>query len=119
MDTGNQLYEKSEEHFHRQNWPERIKKYNGENLESDLNAACVSVNFRVSISILHDSFKKHLLQSYRGYVEKEGMNEAIEMIRSGKRIREIMAATGYKNHTTFFHAFKKTFRRPPGMFKNY
>ena len=118
MDTGHYIHEESEELYRQQRRLERIKKYIDDNLSSDLSAAVVSEKFSISISTLHHSFKKHLLQSYQRYVEKVRMNKAMAMIQSGKRIREIMAATGYKNRSTFYNAFKRIFKHTPATFKN-
>ena len=119
MANDNQIQNEANEILYRQSRLERIQKYIDENLSADLGAAVVSQKFRVSISTLHHSFKKYLLQSYHRYVERVRMHKALEMIQSGKRIREIMSATGYKSRTTFYKAFKRTFEHAPGIFKNY
>lgn len=117
MDTGNDQQEESKEG----NWPqrrlERIKEYIDENLSTDVSAAAVAEKFSISTSTLQHSFKKHLPQTYQQYVEKVRMNKAMEMIRQGKRIREIMVATGYKNRSTFYDAFRRTFQHTPATFK--
>jgi len=103
------------------NWQQRrfemIKKYISDNLSSDLKASVVSHKFDMSTSTLHHQFQKYLLSSYQQYVEQMRMEKAMEITRSGKRIRIILAATGYKNRTTFYDAFKRTFKDTPGAFR--
>jgi two-component system response regulator YesN len=117
MDTGNQLEGINKELNWQQRRLERIQKYIDENLSTDLSAAFVSEKFSISTSTLRHNFKKYLLQGYQQYVEKIRMKKAMEMTKSGKKIREIMFSTGYKNSATFYDAFRRTFKHPPGRFK--
>jgi AraC-like DNA-binding protein len=118
MATPHHIRDEANEIRQGQNRVESIKKYIDDNLSSDLSAVVVSEKFSVSISTLQHSFKKHLLQSYQRYVEKVRMNKAQARIQPGKRIWEIMAATGYKNGSTFYNAFKRIFKHTPATFKN-
>ena len=117
MDTGNHLQEESKELNCQQRRLERIKVYINEKLCCDLIAAVVSKKFGISISTLHHSFKKDLLQIYQQYVEKERMNKAMEMIRQGKGIQQDLFGNGYKSRFTFYNPFKRTFQHSPATFK--
>jgi AraC-like DNA-binding protein len=45
------------------------------------------------------------------------MEKALQLLKEGKWVKEVMDATGYKNRGTFNHAFKKRYRFPAGFFK--
>jgi two-component system response regulator YesN len=105
------------EPFHEFRRVKRIKSYITGNLPADLSAAVVSKKFELSISSLQHIFKKYEHQSYYRYVEKVRMRKAMQMIKAGKWIQEIMDATGYKNRITFFNAFKRMFKHSPRYFQ--
>ena len=103
--------------LHEYNCVQQINIYIDQNIAGNLSASVVADKFSISISTLHYSFKKHLLQTYQQYLEKARMNKAMEMIRQGKRIPEMMVVTGNKNRPTFYDAFKRTFQHIPATFR--
>lgn len=100
-----------------QNRVEKIKTYLANNLTKDLSIAAVSQKFEVSASTLRHIFKNHQQQSYRHYLEGLRMDKALEFLKEGKWVKEVMTATGYKNRSTFNNAFKKRFKYPASRFK--
>jgi AraC-like DNA-binding protein len=52
-------------------------------------------------------FKKQRGESYRHYVERIRTDKAIQLVTEGKWVKEVMAATEYKNRGTFNNAFKR------------
>jgi AraC-like DNA-binding protein len=97
---------------------EKIRQYLSENMESDLKLIMVADKFELSVSSLQHLFKKHQQKTYHRYLEDTRLEKAFDMITlEGKRIKEAMYATGYKNRVTFNIAFKKKFKHPPGHFR--
>ena len=117
MDTGNQIDDASVKGNWQERRLERIKEYIAENLSTNLSTAVVAAKFGIASSTLAHSFQKFLSESYQRYVEKVRMKKAIELTRQGKRILEIMLATGYKNRSTFHKAFRRAFKHPPARFR--
>jgi transcriptional regulator GlxA family with amidase domain len=117
METGNHIDKVFKEGNWQQRRLERIQKYIEDNLSADLSAAVVAEKFDISASTLQHNFKKHMGQTCQQYVEEVRMKKAMEMIRQGKIIRAIMVATGYKNRSTFYDAFRRTFQHTPATFK--
>jgi AraC-like DNA-binding protein len=116
MAIRDQIQDEPNELFHEQNRLERIKKYIDDNLKGNLGAAIVAKKFELSVSSLLHIFKKHEQQTYQHYLENVRMKKAMELIKAGKWIQEIMDATGYKYRSTFHKAFKRKFKHPPGYF---
>lgn len=96
---------------------ERIRRYVSENPAKDLSIAAITRQFELSASTLMHIFKKNRQQSYHQYVEKTRMNKAMELLKKGKWVKEMMHATGYKNRTTFLNAFKRKFKYSPRYFQ--
>jgi AraC-like DNA-binding protein len=95
----------------------KIKTYMANNLTNDLSIAAVSQKFELSASTLRHIFKDHQQQSYRHYLEGLRMDKALELLKEGKWVKEVMAATGYTNRSTFNIAFKKRYKYPASHFK--
>jgi AraC-like DNA-binding protein len=117
MDMLDQLQNEGNEVRHEHHRVEKIKLYISGNLKNDLSITVVSQKFDLSPSTLQHIFKKHQHQSYRRYVEKARMNRAMEIIKAGRWIQEIMDATGYKSRSAFYRAFKRTFKHSPRHFQ--
>lgn len=97
---------------------ESIKRHARENLSSDLHAAVMAQQFRISVSAIHYLFREYQGQSYHNYLQEIRMNTAIQFIQTGgMTVKEAMYATGYKDRKTFTNAFKKKFNRTPGYYK--
>ena len=104
MASGDHIHDESNDLFSGQSRLERIKKYIDDNLSSDLSAAVVSEKFSISISTLHHSFKKHLLQSYHStIINIINMGLAYLFGMSASRWRQCLAGDAFRHpaHTVF------------------
>ena len=96
---------------------ERIKDYVSRNLAQDLSIDTVSEKFGLTASTFRHAFTIHEKQGYREYVEQLRMAKALDLLKEGKWIKEVMAATGYKNRATFNNAFKRKYQQPARNFR--
>ncbi|MEO6134159.1 MAG: AraC family transcriptional regulator [Ginsengibacter sp.] len=116
MDIDKNYYEELDEMVPDHSRIERIKIYINETLSGDLRATTVSQKFELSVSTLLHLFQQQQKQSYHQYVEDVRMGKAFYLVQQGKRVKEVIHATGYKNRSTFYNAFKKKFKHPPRYF---
>jgi len=107
----------SEKSFYYTNRIERIMEYVLANLAEDLSIGTVAEKFDLNKNTLRHIFKKQQDESYHDYVERMRMDQAFQLLIEGKWVKEVIAATGYKNRSTFNNAFKKRFNHTPGFFK--
>jgi two-component system, response regulator YesN len=107
----------SEEALYHKSRVERVKEYVSANLAADLNIGTVAANFGLNKITLRHVFKKEQQESYRNFVERKRMEKALQLLKEGKWVKEVMPATGYKNRSTFNNAFIKAFKHPPSHFK--
>lgn len=117
MGIRNQIQDNINKTLHELRRVERVEQYIADNLQTDLSAATVAAKFELSVSSLQHLFKRHQQQTYQHYLQDIRIAKAFELVKEGKRIKEIMYATGYKYRTTFNKAFKKKLKHPPGYFK--
>jgi AraC family transcriptional regulator len=107
----------SEESLYYKSRVERVKEYVLANLEADLNIGTVAANFGLNKITLRHVFKKEQQESYRNFVERKRMEKALQLLKEGKWVKEVMFATGYRNWNTFDKAFKRRYTHPPAFFK--
>ena len=96
---------------------EKITQHLKAHLESDLKVSVVANLFEVSPATLQHLFKKYIHQSFQHYVEEISMTLAFELLMQGRRIKEIMQATGYTYRSAFNKAFLKKYKYPPSHFR--
>ena len=113
----NETIENSEESLYYKSRVERVKEYVSANLSADLSLGTVAEKFGLNKITLRHVFKKEQQESYRNYVERKRMEKALQLLKEGKWVKEVIAATGYRNWSTFNIAFKKRYKYPPGFFK--
>ncbi|MEO6868114.1 MAG: AraC family transcriptional regulator [Ginsengibacter sp.] len=100
-----------------ENLIEKIIQYLRAHVDIDLKVSVVANLFDISPATLQHLFKKYIHQSFQHYVEEIRMTLAFELLMQGKRIKEIMQATGYTYRSAFNKAFLKKFKHPPGYFR--
>lgn len=61
-------------------------------------------------------FRQRFGVTAKTWLEKLRMQDAIELLRQGRRVREIAAALGYRNGTHFSRAFKARTKNSPRAF---
>lgn len=59
-------------------------------------------------------FLKHYGMTFQAYARGRRMARALDEIRSGAELDEVVLGHGYESHSGFRDAFRRTFGRPPG-----
>ncbi len=106
-----------EELLHWKTRVEKVKEYVSQNLGDDLHISTVCERLNLNQFTLQHIFKQQQQETYRVFVERIRMEKALQLLKEGKWVKEVMDATGYKNRGTFNRAFKKRYRLPAGFFK--
>ena len=109
--------ENEDELLHWQSRVERVKEYVLANLAADLHIGIVAEKLGINKNTLRHLFKNQEGESYRDYVERMRMDKALQLLNTGKWVKEVMTATGYHNKGTFNNAFKKRYKYPAIYFK--
>lgn len=117
MGTADQIRNEANDILHWQSRVDKIVEYISANLATNLSITTISQKFELNASTFRHIFKTQQQQSYRHYVEGLRMAKALELLKEGKWVKEVMTATGYKNRTTFNNAFKRKFGYPASHFK--
>ena len=116
MEGSNQI-SPSDELLHWKTRVDKVKEYVSENLAGDLHITTVCEKLNLNQFTLQHIFKEQQKETYRAYVERIRMEKALQLLKEGKWVKEVMDATGYKNRGTFNRAFKKRYRLPAIFFK--
>jgi AraC-like DNA-binding protein len=95
----------------------KIRQYVAENMASDLRVATICQKLDMNQYTLQHIFKEQQQETYHKYVERIRMNKALQLLKQGKWVKEVMPATGYHNWSTFEKAFKRRFKYAPVFFK--
>jgi two-component system response regulator YesN len=106
-----------EELLHWKTRVEKVKEYVSENPGDDLHITTVCEKFNLNKFTLQRIFREQQEETYRGFVERIRMDKALQLLKEGKWVNEVMDATGYKNRGTFNRAFKKRYQLPAKFFK--
>ena len=96
---------------------ERIKEYAEANLPGDLSVQTVAAKFELNHGTFRHLFQKEEGETYHAYVERMRLTKALQLLRQGKWVKEVIQEVGYKNRSTFNNAFKKRYQRSPAFFK--
>jgi len=93
---------------------EEIKNYINSNLENELNVSLLSEQFGCSNSTFKRLFYYTFKQNIRNYILDCRMKKAIQLINEQTTTINIIAfEVGYKNRSSFTHAFSHYFGYPP------
>lgn len=117
MKSGSNHIPKQEEGYEKK-LVTKIASYLSEHIHESLKVSDVAAIFKLSTSTIQRLFKNHLHQTFQHYLEDMRMTKAMNLVKQGLRIKEVMYATGYKYRSTFNKAFLKKYNHPPGYFRN-
>jgi AraC family transcriptional regulator of adaptative response/methylated-DNA-[protein]-cysteine methyltransferase len=59
-------------------------------------------------------FQKHYGMTFQAYCRARRMGEALNQLRGGASLDDVIFGNGYESHSGFRDAFSRTFGRPPG-----
>lgn len=95
----------------------KIALYLEGHLQDSLSVKSIALQFNLSTPTLQQLFIKYGHKSVQHYIGDIRMQRAMKLIIAGGRIKEVMLQTGYRQRSTFYKAFIKKFRFPPGHFR--
>lgn len=94
-----------------------IKDFIHFNLRAKLTLDTLSEKFNYSAWTFKRQFQYCFKQSLRDYILECRMQQAVKLLTEGiTTINEIAYAVGYKNRSSFTHAFSSYYGYPPIMF---
>jgi AraC family transcriptional regulator of adaptative response/methylated-DNA-[protein]-cysteine methyltransferase len=63
-------------------------------------------------------FRKHYGKTFQAFCREWRMGEALQQIRNGVDLDDVVLGHGYESHSGFREAFARTFGKPPGRSRN-
>ncbi|APD07108.1 hypothetical protein UJ101_01592 [Flavobacteriaceae bacterium UJ101] len=75
----------------------------------------LALQFEVRPKELRDAFKLYTGYNYRDWIVKVKMNKALEMLCSGKLVKDVAYSLGYSHPSKFTEIFKKYFKILPSL----
>jgi AraC-like DNA-binding protein len=93
---------------------EEIRSFISSNLKNELNVEKLSGKFGCSPWTFKRQFQYSFKQSVRNYILDCRMQKAVLLLKEGvTTVNQIAYEVGYKNRTSFTHAFSHHFGYPP------
>lgn len=91
----------------------RIAAYMDAHLEEKITLEGVAQYCGVSISTITQMFQKKTDTTFHHYLTRHRMFAAEQLIRSGTPLEHIGKQLGYRDHSTFYRAFRRNFGISP------
>ena len=86
---------------------ERITGYVDAHLTEKLTLKAISVCCGVSVSTVTQLFQKKASTTFHDFVTQRRMEMAKELIREGLPLEQVGKEVGYRDHSTFYRAFRR------------
>lgn len=96
---------------------DQITAYVEANLEEKLTLKNVADHFGVSVSTVTQLFQKKADQTFHDYVTECRMNAARKLILKGWQLETVGREVGYRDHSTFYRAFRQRFGVSPREYR--
>lgn len=95
-----------------------IKEYISDNLSSSLSISELTKCFSLSKAELYRIAKPHMPDGIAGYIKKQRMDKAAELLRhTSKPVWQIAEETGFSDVNYFLRVFKKYYGIPAGKYR--
>ena len=96
---------------------EQITAYIDANLTGKITLKMIAKQFSVSVSTVTQLFQKKAQMSFHHFVTSRRMERARALIRQGIPLEMVGRAIGYRDHSTFYRAFRQTFGISPREYR--
>ena len=96
---------------------DQITDYVKANLAEKLTLKMVADHFGVSVSTVTQLFQKKAQTTFHEFVTQCRMEKARKLVLKGKPLEAVGRAVGYRDHSTFYRAFRQTFGVSPREYR--
>ena len=96
---------------------EQITYFVDANLTEKITLKVISVHCGVSVSSVTQLFQKKASTTFHDFVTQRRMEMAKELIREGLPLEQVGKEVGYRDHSTFYRAFRRYFDVSPREYR--
>ena len=96
---------------------DQITDYVKANLGEKLTLKMVADHFGVSVSTVTQLYQKKAQTTFHEFVTQCRMEKARKLVLKGKPLEAVGRAVGYRDHSTFYRAFRQTFGVSPREYR--
>jgi len=101
----------------RKNLLEQITAFVEANLSEKITLQMIASQFSVSVSTVTQLFQRKAETTFHGFVTGLRMEKARTLILQGLPLETVGKAIGYRDHSTFYRAFRQTFGISPREYR--
>ena len=96
---------------------EQIAAYVDANLTEKLTLKVISAQCGVSVSTVTQLFQKKAATTFHDFLTQRRMEAARKLIWEGTPLEQVGKQVGYRDHSTFYRAFRRYFRLSPREYR--
>ena len=96
---------------------EQITAFVDANLTEKLTLKVISAHCNVSVSTVTQLFQKKASTTFHDFVTQRRMEMARKLIREDMPLERVGKEIGYRDHSTFYRAFRKYFEVSPREYR--
>ena len=97
---------------------EQITAFVDANLTEKLTLKVISAHCGVSVSTVTQLFQKQTATTFHDFVTQRRMEMARKLIHEDMPLEQVGKAVGYRDHSTFYRAFRKYFDVSPREYRS-
>ena len=97
---------------------EQITAFVDDNLTEKLTLKVISTYCNVSVSTVTQLFQKKASTTFHDFVTQRRMEMARKLIREDMPLEQVGKAVGYRDHSTFYRAFRRYFEVSPREYRS-
>ena len=109
--------ERSNTALERKNLLDQITVFVEAHLAEKITLRMIAVHFSVSVSTVTQLFQKKTQNTFHHFLTNRRMEKARNLIREGLPLEMVGRAIGYRDHSTFYRAFRQTFGISPREYR--
>lgn len=95
-----------------------IAAYVDAHLEEPLTLKAIAAHCGVSVSTVTQLFQHRADMTFHGFVTARRMEKALELIQNGIPLEVVGRQVGYRNHSTFYRAFRQHYDLSPREYRS-